>query len=70
MQDETPLEGQDVQVKVGDNWQAATYRRGQFVDVYGLALERQRISEWQAAEPRAQTPRDTLVEWNNLRRSH
>jgi hypothetical protein len=70
MQNETPQEGQDVQVKMGSNWQAATYRRGQFVDVYGLPLDSQRISEWQAMEPRAQAPRDTLAEWNKLRRSH
>jgi hypothetical protein len=70
MQNETPQEGQDVQVKMGSNWQAATYRRGQFVDVYGLPLDAQRISEWQATEPRAQAPRDTLAEWNKLRPSH
>ena len=55
---------------MGNNWQAATYRRGQFVDVYGLPLDAQRISEWQAMEPRAQAPRDTLAEWNKLRPSH
>jgi hypothetical protein len=70
MQNETPQEGQDVQVKMGNNWQAATYRRGQFVDVYGLPLDAQRISDWQAMEPRAQAPRDTLAEWNKLRPSH
>jgi hypothetical protein len=70
MQNETPQEGQDVQVKMGSSWQEATYRRGQFVDVYGLPLDAQRISEWQAMEPRAQAPRDTLAEWNKLRRSH
>jgi hypothetical protein len=70
MSNETPQEGQDVQVKMGNNWQAATYRRGQFVDVYGLPLDAQRISEWQAVEPRAQPQRDTLAEWNKLRPSH
>lgn len=70
MNNETPQEGQDIQVRIGSGWQAATYRRGQFVDVYGLPLDAQKISEWQAMEPRAQSQRDTLAEWNKLRPSH
>lgn len=50
MNDEHPIEGQIVEVKIGGGaWQSATYRRGQFVDLYGLTLDRQKISEWQPA---------------------
>lgn len=46
---ELPSEGQRVDVRIGTGgWQPATFRRGQFIDVYGLALDPGRISEWQA----------------------
>src|SRR5690348_2106409 len=62
-----PEEGQDVQVRIGSGaWQSATYRRGQFVDAFGLPLDPQRISEWQATEPRVRDTRDRLAEWNAL----
>ena len=70
MQGETPREGQDVQVNLGGRWQVARYRRGQFVDVYGLPLDPERITEWQGVEGPAQSQRDTLDEWNTLRPSH
>lgn len=58
MNHETPGEGQRVEVRVGQgSWQAATYRRGQFIDVYGLVLDAGRVTEWQAtaAPPSADT---------------
>lgn len=50
MNHEPPREGQRVEVRIGaGEWQAATFRHGQFIDIYGLALDPQRISEWQTA---------------------
>lgn len=50
MNREPPREGQLVEVRIGAGaWQQATFRRGQFIDIYGLALDPQRISEWQAS---------------------
>ena len=67
----TPEEGQDVQVRIGSGaWQSATYRHGQFVDAFGLPLDPQRISEWQATEPRVRDTRDRLAEWNALGSFH
>ena len=71
MNSELPQDGQDVQVRIGSgSWQAATYRHGQFVDLYGLPLDAHKITEWQPATPRVRTDRDTLAEWNRLRPSH
>jgi hypothetical protein len=48
MNTELPAEGQVVQVKIGAGaFQPATYRRGQFVDLYGLTLDRGKVSVWQ-----------------------
>jgi len=45
-----PLESQVVEVRVGNaDWQPATYRDGQFVDVYGMTLDRKRVSGWRPA---------------------
>ena len=61
MNPESPREGQAVQVRIGDGaWQPATFRRGQFVDIYGLALDPQRISEWQASTSRASPEGEAL----------
>lgn len=52
---ELPSEGQRVDVRIGTgDWQQATFRRGEFIDAYGLALDPGRISEWQASS--AATP--------------
>ena len=59
MNREPPREGQLVEVRIDTGaWQQATFRRGQFIDIYGLALDPQRISEWQT--PRASPERDAL----------
>jgi hypothetical protein len=48
-----PNEGPVVQVRIDDGeWQAATLRDGQFVDLYGLPLDATRMSEWKV-EPTA-----------------
>lgn len=61
MNREPPREGQHVQVRIGEGaWQPATFRRGQFIDIYGLALDPRRISEWQASMPREPSERDAL----------
>jgi hypothetical protein len=60
MNHETPDEGQRVEVRVGQGrWQAATYRHGQFIDAYGLALDPGRVVEWQATP--ARPPADTAL---------
>jgi len=48
---ERPQEGEAVQVKLNDgDWQPATYREGQFIDLYGLPLDSRKITRWQHAE--------------------
>lgn len=51
MGNELPTERQQVEVKFnGDHWQPAVYRYGQFIDAYGLPLDREKISDWRALE--------------------
>ena len=46
-----PSEQQSIEVTLDDQaWQPATYRRGEFVDIYGLPLDLQKISSWRPAE--------------------
>jgi len=46
-----PAERQTVEVNFeGNSWQPAFFRNGQFVDIYGLPLDRQRISGWRALD--------------------
>jgi hypothetical protein len=48
--DELPSDRQAVQVKFDNSdWQPATFRRGQFIDLYGLPLDPQKISSWRPA---------------------
>ncbi len=50
MKGELPMEQQSVQVKIENGeWQAAVYQDGQFVDLYGLPLDRTKISGWRPA---------------------
>ena len=47
MSDENPLERQMVEVHFDDRaWLSAIYQNGEFVDLFGLPLDRQRISGW------------------------
>jgi hypothetical protein len=49
-----PQEGQAVQVRVGSGaWQPAVYRGGRFIDRFGLPLDPQWISAWEALEEAA-----------------
>ena len=58
MNTEHPVEGQTVTVKVGDGaFQQATFRRGQFVDLYGLILDERKVSDWK--------PRDAMPPASN-----
>jgi hypothetical protein len=71
MNNEIPQEGQEVRVKIGNgDWQSATCRGGQFVDLYGLPLDTHRVSEWQPAAPRTRTDHDDPGGWNLLRPLH
>lgn len=45
--DEMPSDHQVVQITLDDHaWQQATYRRGEFVDIFGLPLDLQKITSW------------------------
>lgn len=49
MNGQRPVEGQKVEVKLEEgDWQEAVYRDANFVDLYGLPLEVEKISEWRA----------------------
>ncbi|MET0231461.1 MAG: hypothetical protein ABW186_11065 [Rhodanobacteraceae bacterium] len=50
MKGELPMDRQSVQVQLNNgDWQAATYQDGQFVDLYGLPLDHQKITSWRPA---------------------
>jgi hypothetical protein len=41
------MDRQVVEVRVANSdWQPATYTNGEFVDAYGMPLDRRRISGW------------------------
>jgi hypothetical protein len=47
MNNKVPTDHQVVEVLVGDDvWQQATYKDGEFVDTYGMSLDRSSISNW------------------------
>jgi hypothetical protein len=46
-----PAERQSIEVNLeGNSWQPAFFRNGQFVDIYGLPLDSQKISSWRALD--------------------
>jgi hypothetical protein len=51
MNDKLPADRQIIEVRLvsRDEWQPATYRDGEFVDAYGMTLDRRRISGWRPA---------------------
>jgi len=54
MNEKLPMDYQVVEVRVGnDEWQPATYRDGEFVDVFGLPLDRTQVSKWRPANAQA-----------------
>ena len=54
MNNKVPTDHQDVEVLVGDDvWQHATYKDGEFVDAYGMPLDRSSIANWR---PRVSVP--------------
>ncbi len=51
MNSKLPVERQLVLVTLDDHdWQPATFRNGKFVDMYGLPLDSEKISNWRPAE--------------------
>ncbi len=49
-----PVDRQIIEVRLGtDAWQPAMFRDGEFVDMYGLPLERRTISSWRPAKANA-----------------
>ena len=55
MNDKLPVDRQIIEVRLGsrDEWQPAIYRDGEFVDAYGITLDRRRISGWRPANSNA-----------------
>jgi len=52
--DKLPMDRQVIEVRLGtDEWQPAMFRDGEFVDMYGIPLERRRISSWRPANANA-----------------
>lgn len=48
MFDKLPNDRQPIEVRLGNEWQPATYQDGQFIDAYGLPLDARKISSWRA----------------------
>jgi len=48
MFDKLPNDRQPIEVRLGNEWQPATYQDGQFIDAYGLPLDPRKISSWRA----------------------
>ena len=54
MKDKLPTDNQIIEVRLGNGeWQPATYSGGEFVDVYGMTLDRRTISTWRPANSSA-----------------
>jgi hypothetical protein len=52
--DKLPMDRQVIEVRLGtDQWQPAMFRDGEFVDMYGIPLERRKISSWRPAKANA-----------------
>ena len=57
MLNELPVDRQTVEVRFDGNvWQPAVYRNGQFVDIYGLVLDQEKIAGWRALDHDLPTP--------------
>jgi len=48
-----PADRQIVEVRIGNEWQPATYTGGEFIDIYGMPLDRRRISSWRPVNSNA-----------------
>jgi len=52
--DKLPMDRQIIEVRLGTaEWQPAMFREGEFVDMYGIPLERRKISSWRPANANA-----------------
>ena len=48
-----PMDQQVVEVRLADSeWQQAIYKDGEFVDAYGIPLDRKGISSWRPSNTR------------------
>jgi hypothetical protein len=57
MPEDLPQEQQVIEIRFnGDDWQLAVFQHGEFVDVFGLPLDRTRISDWRAANRQLPDP--------------
>jgi hypothetical protein len=49
-----PMDHQIIEVRLGQGeWQPATFRDGEFVDAYGMSLDRRKVSGWRPASSAA-----------------
>ena len=49
-----PADNQIVEVRVGNgDWQPATYSNGEFVDSYGITLDRRKVTGWRPVNSNA-----------------
>lgn len=54
---EFPLERLEVEVSFDNRgWHPATYVHGEFVDIFGLPIQRERILSWRPADAAAPAP--------------
>src|SRR5258705_4773796 len=54
MNDKLPTDRQIIEVRLGNTeWQPATFRDGEFLDLYGMTIDRRRISSWRPAKAAA-----------------
>lgn len=52
--DKLPSDRQVIEVRLGTaEWQPAMFRDGEFVDMYGIPLERRSITSWRPANASA-----------------
>ena len=53
LNDKLPMDRQVVEVRVGNgDWQPATFLDGDFIDLYGMPLDRKRVTGWRPANTR------------------
>ena len=67
MNNKVPTDQQVVEVLVGDDvWQQATYKDGEFVDTYGMSLDRSSISDWRPHVLAPENPNLSAVSANHI----
>jgi hypothetical protein len=61
MSNQLPSERQLVEVRFDNrDWMSATYKNGEFIDMFGLPLSREKISSWRPANANADASEHAL----------